>query len=135
MLRAAADAVLLLHAAFVLFAVFGGLLAWRWRWVAWLHLPAVAWAAFVEFTGRVCPLTPLENALRREAGEASYGGDFIGNYVGSLLYPQGLTPPMQTLLGAAVVAVNVAIYAAMLRRRARETMLAKMPREPLGRGS
>jgi len=135
MLRAAADAVLLLHAAFVLFAVFGGLLAWRWRWVAWLHLPAVAWAAFVEFTGRVCPLTPLENALRREGGEASYGGDFIGNYVGSLLYPEGLTPPMQTLLGAAVVAVNVAIYAAMLRRRARETMLAKMPREPLGRGS
>jgi hypothetical protein len=134
MLRAAADAVLLLHAAFVLFAVFGGLLAWRWRWVAWLHLPAVAWAAFVEFTGRVCPLTPLENALRREAGEAGYGGDFVGNYVVSLLYPEGLTPPMQTLLGAAVVGVNVAIYAAMLRRRARETMLAKMPREPLGRG-
>jgi len=134
MLRAAADAVLLLHAAFVLFAVFGGLLAWRWRWVAWLQLPAVAWAAFVEFSGRVCPLTPLENALRREAGEAGYGGDFIGNYVGSLLYPEGLTPPMQMLLGAAVVAINVAIYAAMLWRRARETMLAKMPREPLGRG-
>jgi hypothetical protein len=133
-LHAAADAVLLLHAAFVLFAVFGGLLAWRWHWVAWLHLPAVAWAAFVEFTGRVCPLTPLENALRREAGEAGYSGDFVGNYVGSLLYPDGLTPPMQTLLGAAVVALNVAIYAAMLRRRARETMLAKMPREPLGRG-
>ena len=134
MLRAAADAVLLLHAAFVLFAVFGGLLAWRWRWVAWLHLPAVAWAAFVEFSGRVCPLTPLENALRREAGEAGYGGDFIGNYVGSLLYPEGLTPPMQMLLGAAVVAINIAIYAAMLWRRARETMPAKMPREPLGRG-
>ena len=134
MLRAAADAVLLLHAAFVLFAVFGGLLAWRWRWVAWLHLPAVAWAAFVEFSGRVCPLTPLENALRREAGEAGYGGDFIGNYVGSLLYPEGLTPPLQMLLGAAVVAINIAIYAAMLWRRARETMPAKMPREPLGRG-
>lgn len=134
MLRAAADAVLLLHAAFVLFAVLGGLLAWRWRWVAWLHLPAIAWAAFVEFTGRVCPLTPLENVLRREAGEAGYGGDFIDNYVASLLYPGGLTPPIQTLLGAAVVAINVAIYAAMLRRSAHKRMPAKMPREPVGRG-
>ncbi|HXX83574.1 MAG TPA: DUF2784 domain-containing protein [Casimicrobiaceae bacterium] len=134
MFRVAAAAVLLLHAAFVLFAVFGGLLAWRWRWVAWLHLPAVAWAAFVEFTGRVCPLTPLENALRREAGETAYRGDFIGNYVGSLLYPEGLTPPMQALLGVAVVAINVAIYAAMLRQRAHERAPAKIPREPVGRG-
>jgi hypothetical protein len=116
MLRMAADSVLLLHAAFVLFAVFGGLLAWRWRWIAWFHLPAVAWAAFVEFTGRVCPLTPLENALRVQAGEAAYGGDFIGNYVVPLLYPEGLTRPTQMLLGFSVVIINVALYSAMARR-------------------
>ena len=133
MLHVAADSVLLLHAAFVVFAVFGGLLAWRWRWIAWFHLPAVAWAAFVEFTGRVCPLTPLENALRVQAGEAAYGGDFIGNYVGSLLYPEALTRPMQMLLGFVVLAINVAIYAAMLRRRSRERMAANIPREATDR--
>jgi|SRR5205809_7492579 len=116
MLRVAADAVLLLHAAFVVFAVLGGLLAWRWRWLVWLHLPAVSWAAFVEFTGRICPLTPLEVALRERAGEAGYSGDFIGHYLTSMLYPEGLTRPMQTAFGIGVVLINLAIYAAMARR-------------------
>jgi len=119
MLSVAADAVLLLHAAFVVFAVFGGLLALRWRWTAWLHLPAVAWAAFVELTGRQCPLTPLENTLRRQAGQAAYDGDFIGHHIGSLLYPPGITQPMQTLLGVGVVLINVVVYAAIVRRRLR----------------
>jgi len=101
----------------VLFAVLGGLLVLRWPRLAWLHVPAVAWAAFIEFTGRVCPLTPLENALRHEAGETTYGGDFIGHYVASALYPEGLTRPMQLLLGFTVVVINVVLYSAMARRR------------------
>jgi len=112
----AADAVLLLHFAFVLFAALGALLVWRWRWVMWLHLPAVAWAAFVEFSGRLCPLTPLEVELRRLAGQSGYSGDFIEHYIGSLLYPAGLTRQTQIVLGVAVVLINVAIYAAIARR-------------------
>jgi len=112
----AAAAVLLLHFAFVLFAALGALLVWRWRWVMWLHLPAVAWAAFVEFSGRICPLTPLEVELRRLAGQSGYSGDFIEHYIGSLLYPAGLTRQTQIVLGVAVVLINVAIYAAIARR-------------------
>jgi len=114
--RIAADAVLVLHLAFVLFALLGGLLVLRAPGFAWLHLPALAWAAFVEFTGRVCPLTPLEVALRQAAGDAGYAGDFLEHYIGAILYPDGLTRDLQILFGAAVLLVNVVIYAAVLRR-------------------
>jgi len=117
--RAAADAILVTHLAFVLFAVFGALLILRWPRLAWLHVPAVVWAAFVEFNGTICPLTPLEVILRRQAGEAGYAGGFIDHYFMPLLYPEGLTRDMQTILGAIVVAINAAIYiVAFMRRRA-----------------
>ena len=117
--RAAADAILVTHLAFVLFAVFGALLILRWPRLAWLHIPAVVWAAFVEFNGTICPLTPLEVILRRQAGEAGYAGGFIDHYFMPLLYPEGLTRDMQTILGAIVVAINAAIYiVAFMRRRA-----------------
>jgi hypothetical protein len=117
--RAAADAILVTHFAFVLFAVFGALLILRWPRLAWLHIPAVVWAAFVEFSGTICPLTPLEVILRRQAGEAGYAGGFIEHYVVSLLYPEGLARDTQTILGAIVVVINAAIYiVAFMRRRA-----------------
>jgi hypothetical protein len=105
------------HLAFVLFVVCGGLLVLRRPGLAWLHLPAVAWAAFVEFSGWICPLTPLEVALRRGAGEAGYGGDFIEHYLVALIYPAGLTRDLQMLIGAAVLLLNVGIYIALWRRR------------------
>jgi hypothetical protein len=114
--RVAADGVLLLHFAFVLFVLLGGLVVLRAPGFAWLHLPAVAWGAFVEFTGRICPLTPLEVALRQAAGDAGYSGDFLEHYIVAILYPDGLTRGLQVLFGAAVILVNVAIYAAVLRR-------------------
>jgi hypothetical protein len=114
--RVAADGVLVLHFAFVLFALLGGLVVLRVPGFAWLHLPAVAWGAFVEFSGRICPLTPLEVALRQAAGDAGYAGDFLEHYVVAILYPDGLTRGVQILFGAAVLLVNVAIYAAVLRR-------------------
>ena len=117
--RLLADAVVVLHLAFIAFALAGGLLVlWRPR-VAWLHPPAVAWAAFVEFTGRICPLTPLENALRQRAGQSGYAGGFVEHYVIPLIYPAGLTPGIQVAIGALVVAINVAVYVALLRRRTR----------------
>jgi hypothetical protein len=115
--RFAADLVLAVHLAFVLFVVCGGLLVLRRPGLAWLHLPAVAWAAFVEFSGWICPLTPLEVALRRGAGEAGYGGDFIEHYLVALIYPAGLTRDLQMLIGAAVLLLNVGIYIALWRRR------------------
>ena len=114
--RIAADAVLVLHLAFVLFALLGGLLVLLAPGFAWLHLPAVAWGAFIEFTGGICPLTPLEVALRQAAGDAGYAGDFLEHYIVAILYPDGLTRDLQVLFGAAVLLVNVAIYAAVLRR-------------------
>ena len=119
--RIAADAVLVLHLAFVLFALLGGLLALRAPGFAWLHLPALAWAAFVEFTGRVCPLTPLEVALRRAASDSGYAGGFVEHYIVALLYPEALTRDVQMVLGATLVVLNVVIYGAVVfhLRRAR----------------
>lgn len=116
---ALADAVLVLHLAFILFVVLGGLLVlWR-RWLLWLHLPAVAWGILIEFTGWICPLTPLENWLRRLGGGRGYSGGFIDHYLGSLIYPEGLTRELQWLLGAFVIAVNAAVYLRVWRGRAR----------------
>lgn len=110
-----ADAVLVLHLAFVLFVLFGGLLALRWRPIIWAHLPAVLWGTFVEFSGWVCPLTPLENWLRTQAGISGYEGDFIARYIIPILYPEALTSDIQTILGTVVVVVNLAIYGWLLR--------------------
>jgi hypothetical protein len=113
--RLLADAVVLFHLLFVAFAVAGGLLVFRHRWVAGLHLPALAWAAFVEFTGRICPLTPLENRLRAAGGEAGYQGGFIDHYLLPLLYPADLTRELQWTLGAGLVAFNIVVYVLAFR--------------------
>ena len=118
-LKLAADAVVLVHFAFVLFVVLGGLLAWRRPWVLWLHLPAAVWGAFIEFTGRICPLTPLENRLRLAAGETGYSGGFIEEYLIPLVYPAGLTRGLQISLGVAVLAINLVIYGTLIARKAR----------------
>jgi hypothetical protein len=109
--RLLADAVVAMHLAFIAFVVAGGLLAQRHRGWAVLHLPAVAWGVFTEFTGTMCPLTPLENALRRSAGEAGYAGGFIEHYVVPLIYPGDLTARAQFMFGLAVIAVNAVLYA------------------------
>lgn len=117
--RLLADAVLLLHGLFILFAVAGGVLVWRWPRLAWLHLPAAAWAAWVVSAGWICPLTPLENALRRSAGEAGYGGGFLEHYLLALIYPEGLTRPVQIALGLGVLLLNALLYALLMARRSR----------------
>ena len=116
--RLLADLTVLLHGAFIVFVVFGGCLAWRWRWVAWVHVPCAAWGAMIELVGWVCPLTPLENAFRARAGEAGYRGSFIEHYVVPAIYPAGLTRAQQMVLGAGVVAINVVAYGLLIRRGA-----------------
>jgi Protein of Unknown function (DUF2784) len=117
--RLLADLVVLLHVAFVVFAVAGGLLVMRWRRLVWAHLTTVAWAAIVEFFGWICPLTPLENWLRQNSGEAGYRSDFIAHYVLPVLYPEGLTRAVQIALAIFVVTLNLAIYGWLLRSRLR----------------
>jgi hypothetical protein len=119
--RLLADFVVILHLAFVAFALFGGLLAPKWKRIVWLQAPAALWAAAIEFGGWICPLTPLEIWLREQGGETGYRSDFIGYYVLPLLYPAGLTREMQFVLGALVLAVNIAGYA-WLWHRWRETL-------------
>ncbi len=117
-----ADAVLVLHFAFVAFVVGGGWLVLRWPGLAWAHLPCAIWGAVVELAGWICPLTPLENQLRQAAGRTGYSGDFLEHYLSGLIYPADLTASTQLVLGVGVIAVNVAIYAVVIvgqrRRRA-----------------
>ena len=112
----AAALVVLLHLAFIAFAVLGATLLRRWPRVAWAHLPAVAWAAWVELSGRQCPLTPLELHLRALAGMHLYGEDFVGHYLLPLIYPAQLTRGIQLALGTGVALLNVALYAWWLTR-------------------
>ena len=115
--RLLADLVVLVHVAFVLVVVTGGFVALRWRRLVWLHVPAALWGVLVELTGWVCPLTPLENALRRVAGETGYRGGFIEHYVLPLLYPVHYTLALRLVLAALVVLLNGVAYGLYFRRR------------------
>ncbi|AXQ31563.1 DUF2784 domain-containing protein [Solimonas sp. K1W22B-7] len=114
-----ADAVVAFHFCFILFAVFGGLLAaWRWK-LRWLHLPALAWAAGIISLHGICPLTPLENHFRELAGQQGYAGGFIDHYLLPLIYPPGLTPATQLWLAVLLVTFNAGLYLWAWRRRPR----------------
>lgn len=111
-----ADVVVVIHFAFVVFVVVGGVLVLRWRGLIWIHIPAAVWGALIEFGGWVCPLTPLEQWLRRKAGEEAYRGGFVERYVFGALYPEGLTREMQIALGIVVIAINAVVYLFVFRR-------------------
>lgn len=117
--RGLADLVLAVHLAFVLFVVLGGLLVLRWPRLAWLHIPAAIWGVLIEYTGWMCPLTPLENSFRTRGGQAGYGGGFIQHYIQPVLYPSGLTRTTQIVLGSLVLIVNLAAYAILMSRMRR----------------
>src|SRR6187455_1179777 len=112
-----ADLVVLLHFLFVIFVVCGGVLA---LW--WPRIPAVLWGAFMEFSGWICPLTPLENRLRRAQGETAYQGDFIAHHILPALYPGGLTRTHQLFLGGLALAINLGIYTLVFARRRRSAV-------------
>lgn len=128
--RLAADSVLLLHLAFILFALLGGAMAvWR-RWTPFVHLPAAAWGFFVELTGRVCPLTYWENYFRIKAGQSGYTESFIEHYLLDIIYPSGLTREIQFTLAGVVVIVNIAIYGwIFFRQRVKRARDAQSPRQ------
>lgn len=114
--RILADLVVLLHLLFIVFVIVGGLLAlYRGRMVL-LHLPAVLWGVYIEFSGNICPLTPLENHFSRLAGGQGYSAGFIDHYLLPIIYPAGLTHEIQIFLGVCVLAVNLFVYFFLLRR-------------------
>ena len=112
-----ADAVLVLHLAFIVFVVAGGLLVWRFPWVAIAHIPAVLWGIYIELSGNICPLTPIENRLRHMAGETGYTGGFIEHYLMPVIYPHGLTREIQFVLAGLVIIVNLSAYGWLIYRR------------------
>ena len=112
-----ADLVLVVHLLFVIFVLFGGLLVVRWHRLAWLHVPALIWGLYIEFSHAICPLTPLEIRLRELAGADPYEGGFIAHYIVPLIYPPGLTPEAQWWIGLAILAANGLIYVGLVLRR------------------
>lgn len=114
--RLLADCVLLIHLLFIGFVILGGLIALRHAWVALGHIPAAFWGAFIELTGRVCPLTTLEVGFRRASGEAGYSESFIEHYLLPVIYPAGLTRSIQYWLAGFVILINLAIYGWFLYR-------------------
>lgn len=117
--RFLADLLVAVHVLLVLFIVLGSLLVLRWPRLVWVHVPFALWGICVEFLNIVCPLTPLENRLRRLGGEAGYSGGFIEHYIRPVLYPDGLTRNIQFALGAFVVVLNVVVYTMAWRRASR----------------
>ena len=112
-----ADMLVVVHLAFIIFALLGGLLVLKWRYAICVHVPAVLWAAWVEYQGWICPLTPLENWFRQKSGTKGYQEGFVEHYLVPLLYPSGLTREYQIVLGTTVILLNVIIYAWVWRHR------------------
>jgi len=125
--RLLADATVVVHLAFVVFVLLGGLLVGRRPRVAWLHVPAVAWGAWVEFAGWPCPLTPLENWLRTKGGAAAYGSSFVEHYLLPVLYPALLSRELQWVLGTIVFVVNALLYVVVLRRHSLRQLEVRRP--------
>ncbi|MDH3390851.1 MAG: DUF2784 domain-containing protein [Desulfobacterales bacterium] len=105
-----ADLIVVLHSLFVLFVMLGGFLVLWKSSVAWCHIPAVFWAASIEFFGWICPLTPLENMLREKGGAAGYDTGFVEHYIVPILYPASLTRQVQINFGIIVLSINIGLY-------------------------
>jgi uncharacterized membrane protein YhhN len=115
--RLAADFVVVLHLAFILFVVGGGFLALKWRAIAWIHVPVVVYGAVLEFFSWVCILTPLENWLRVRGGSQGYETSFTEHYILPLIYPSELTYRLQVILGIFVLTINLIAYGLFVMRR------------------
>ena len=122
MYRVLADALVVAHFIFIVYAVAGGLLVIKWGWTAILHIPVFVWGVLIETFGWICPLTPLENELRTAAGLAGYSGSFIDHYLIPIVYPEYLTRPIQWLFAGLLLLVNVIIYSIVIHKYRRSKL-------------
>jgi hypothetical protein len=114
-----ADGVVILHLCFIFFVIFGGIIAVLWPKVLWIQIPCVMWGITIELAGLICPLTPLENYLRQQAGQMLYSGDFIMHYIEPVIYPEGFTREFQILMGFLAFVVNALVYIWLFSHRKR----------------
>ena len=105
-----ATLALILHFSFILFVIFGAILILKFKKIIYLHIPAVAWGAYIELSHSICPLTHLENFFLKKAGKDQYSVDFIENYIFKIIYPPALNYEIQTYLGVILIFVNLLIY-------------------------
>ncbi|NOQ78813.1 MAG: DUF2784 family protein [Gammaproteobacteria bacterium] len=117
-----ADLLVIIHLLFIVFVVLGGFMLIKWHWLIFIHFPAVLWAVLLEFEGWICPLTPMEQALRRMAGQQGYSGGFIQHYIVPVIYPASLEENIQFILGVLLIVINVIIYLWVIRSLFREKM-------------
>ena len=109
-----ADLVLACHALVVVFFMGGGLLSWRYPWVALLHVPLAAWVTAIFIIDVKCPLTPLENHLRKAAGQQGYEGGFVDQYLVRFLArprDKGGTRQEEIALGVLFGVVSFVVHA------------------------
>jgi len=116
----AADLLVIVHLVFIIFVIAGGFTILKWRWMFFLHIPAVIWGAIVEINGLLCPLTPWENSLRKIAGEKGYSESFIEHYLIPLIYPAEINQTMLTIMGVMVIVINLCVYTFILYRLTRK---------------
>jgi len=100
--RILADVVVVLHAMYAGFLVFGMLaillgiaLGWRWVrsfWFRTIHLAMIGVVVFLSVAGLPCPITVLEKHLRDVGGDDPYPGSFIGHWVHELLMIDNVQP-------------------------------------------
>ena len=125
--RILADLVVVIHFLFILFVLFGGILAFHKKWIPWVHLPVVAWGVLIEIYGWICPLTPLENRFRYAGGRQGYEGGFIEHYLLPAIYPEGLNRPIQIVLAVIVITINAAVYSVLIARGVKRRRNAGSP--------
>jgi len=112
-----ADAIVVLHLAYLAFIPVGGMLASRWPRLMWPHLAAVA-LGLISITIRFdCPLTTWEQSLRRDAGQRPYTNGFVDHYLTGRIYPHGYEWAVQALFAASVVISYALIYRTAGRHR------------------
>ena len=105
-----ANLTLVAHLIFILFVVFGGLIFFIFPKIIYMHLPALLWGIYIEFTNSVCPLTYLENWFLYKGELSTYSNDFINNYLFPIIYPESLTAEIQIYLGMLLIIINILIY-------------------------
>ena len=114
----------MIHLGFIVFVIVGGVMALKWAWLMFLHIPAATWGVLVVINGWICPLTPWENRLRNLAGQEGYSVGFIEHYIIPLIYPPGLSREMQITMGLLVLVFNLCIYCFIVYRLMRKDKVA-----------